>query len=337
MTGFPTNSDSHQRGVITLAYGPPRFVEQARSLAHSLDLHAPHLHRTLVTDSDDPSIRKLFSEVIAYRPEFGSGVRQKVFLDHYSPYEETLFIDSDCLVLGNLDSFWAAFAGQSFGIPGHRYLKRGEVDPYLDVDHVLDTLKVSKLPKFNGGAYYFTRSAQTKDFFNTARNFLENFSSLGLSEFRRNGPADEAIYSLAMAVHDFPLTSMGPGGMWTPCGYTGSLHLDALAGTCSFVKEGMTLSPEIVHFPGEYAYAYAYARERARLKTRVEGKAPAVSALAGSYIKAALWQTSRNVSTLSKVGRAWVRAYRRATNSSRVPGNAGSPVNGAVLKSGVRQ
>ena len=75
MTGFPTNSDSHQRGVITLAYGPPRFVEQARSLAHSLDLHAPHLHRTLVTDSDDPSIRKLFSEV--YRIPAGVWIRRE--------------------------------------------------------------------------------------------------------------------------------------------------------------------------------------------------------------------------------------------------------------------
>ena len=314
---------------MTLAYGPQRFVEQARSLAHSLQLHAPHLPRTLVTDSVDPTTLNLFTEVIAYRPEYGSGVRQKIFLDQYSPYDETLFIDSDCLVLGNLDSFWTAFAGQSFGVPGFRYLEKGSLDPYLDVDHVLEAFGVKRLPKFNGGTYYFTRSAQTTDFFKTARNILDNFSFFRLSEFRRNGPADEAIYSLAMAVHDIPLTSMGSGGMWTPCGYTGSLRLDALAGTCSFVKEGMMLSPEIVHFPGEYAYAYAYARERARLRTRVEGKAPAVSAMAGSYIKAALWQSSRNVSALSKIGRAWVRAYRRATSASSASANSGSPVNGA--------
>src|ERR1700735_3143936 len=208
MTMFATNASSHQRGVITLAYGPPRFVEQPRSLAHSLQVHAPHLPRTLVTDSHEPSIRKLFTEVIAYRSEFGPGVRQKVFLDHYSPYDETLFIDSDCLVLGNLDSFWAAFAGQSFGVPGYRYLKRGEVDPYIDVEHALNTLNVLQLPKFNGGTYYFTRSPETTEFFNTARKFLDNFSSFRLSEFRRNGPADEAIYSLAMAAHDLPLTSM---------------------------------------------------------------------------------------------------------------------------------
>jgi hypothetical protein len=337
MTTLTMNSESHRRGVITLAFGPPRFVEQARSLAHSLHVHAPHLPRTLITDSNDASIRELFSEVIPYRPELGSGVRQKVFLDHYSPYEETLFIDSDCLVLGSLDSFWSAFAGQSFGVPGYRYLEKGEVDPYLDLDHALEAFNVKRLPKFNGGTYYFARSPRTSEFFNTARSLLDNFSSLRLREFRRNGPNDEAIYSLAMAVHDIALTSMGPGGMWTPCGYKGPLLLDALAGTCSFQKEGMMLSPEVVHFPGEYAYAYAYARERARLRTRVEGKGPPVSTLAGSYIKAALWQSSLKVSALSKVGRAWVRAYRRATNASGAPANSGSPVNSAVLKSGLPQ
>jgi len=321
------NSDCRQRGVMTLAYGPQRFVEQARSLAHSLQLHAPHLPRTLITDSTDPTILNLFTEVIAYRPEYGSGVRQKIFLDQYSPYRQTLFIDSDCLVLGNLDSFWTAFAGQSFGVPGYRYLEKGSADPYLDVDHVLDAFNVTRLPKFNGGTYYFVRSPQAADFFNTARNLLDNWSSLRLREFRRNGPNDEAIYSIAMAVHQFAPTSMGPGGMWTPVGYKGPLLLDALTGNCSFEKEGMMLAPEVIHFPGEYAYSLSYARERARLMAKVEGKRMPLSAQATSLTKSVLWQTSRRFSALSKIGRVWVRSYRRATSSSSAgtqPGLAGA-------------
>jgi hypothetical protein len=327
--GVPMNSDSHQRGVLTLAYGPARFVEQARSLAHSLQVHAPHVPRTLVTDSTDPEILKLFTEVVPYRPEFGSGVRQKLFIDLYSPYQETLFIDSDCLVLGNLDSFWTAFSGQFFGVPGYKYQEKGELDPYLDVDHVLETLQVTRLPKFNGGTYYFVRSPQATDFFNTARNFLDNSSSLRMREFRRNGPADEAIYAATMAVHQVPLTSMGPGGMWTPCGYKGPLHLDALRGTCSFKKDGVMLAPEVVHFPGEYAYSFDYVRERAKLKAHVEGKKTPVSSLAWSFIKSILWQCSRRSQSLSKIGRAWVRSYRRATSSPKASNTSGLPVPGS--------
>jgi hypothetical protein len=306
------NSNSHSRGIITLAYGDRRFLEQARSLAYSLELHAPHLSRTLVTDSSDPEIRRQFTEVIPYRTEYGSGVRQKVFLDQYSPYDETLFIDSDCLALGNLEAFWSTFAGQYFGVPGFRYLQKGATDPYFDVDYALGNLKVTEIPKFNGGTYYFTRSAKATEFFNTARNILDNRRSLRLGEFRRNGPNDEAVYALAMAVHHIGPTWMGAGGMWTPTGYKGPLLLDALKGTCSFEKEGMKLSPEIVHFPGEYMHAFPYARERARLKAHVDKEKTPKLSLATSFAASLLWQCSRRSSGLARLARTSVRAYRAA-------------------------
>jgi hypothetical protein len=300
----------NSRGIITLAYGHERFVEQARSLGHSLQVHTPNLPRTLITDSTNHDLWKQFTDVIPYRQEYGSGVRQKLFLDRYTPYDRTLFIDSDCLVLGNLEAFWSAFAGNHFGVPGHRYLQRGSTDPYLDVDHVLDILDVMAIPKFNGGTYYFTRSSEATEFFNTARSFLENWRELRLSEFRRDGPNDEALYAIAMAFHNIAPTSMGSGGMWTPVGYKGPLLLDAIRGTCSFEKEGMKLSPEIVHFPGEYAYAFPYARERARLAAYTEARKTPISSLARSFATSLLWQSSRKVSGLSKLARSSVRAYR---------------------------
>lgn len=306
------NSIRRSRGIITLAYGNERFIEQARSLAHSLELHAPQLPRTLITDSDNPEVHRQFTEVIPYRPEYGTGVRQKLFLDQYSPYEQTLFIDSDCLVLGNLDSFWSAFAGQYFGVPGFRYLHKGSTDPYFDVDYVLDKLNLTSIPKFNGGTYFFTRSTETSEFFTCARGILDDWRALRLGEFRQQGPADETAYSLAMAIHHLGPTWMGPGGMWTPCGYKGTLALNALEGTCSFEKEGMQLSPEIIHFPGEYIYAYPYARERAKLRAHVEKKKTPVWSLPASFATSLLWQCSRRSSGISRLAKTSVRAYRVA-------------------------
>jgi hypothetical protein len=313
------------RGILTLAYGHKRFIEQARSLAHSLQLHVPHLSRTLVTDSHDPQLHRLFTQVIAYRPQYGSGVRQKLFLDRYSPYDRTLFIDSDCLVLGNLDAFWSAFDGQHFAVPGFRYLLKGATDPYIDVDHVLDTLNITAIPKFNGGTYYFTRNPQATAFFDTARNILDDFRTLRLGEFRRNGPADEAIYAVAMALHGIAPTWMGPGGMWTPCGYKGPLLLDAISGTCSFEKEGMKLSPEIVHFPGEYVFAFPYIRERARLRARIEGERTSMFSLAAPFAISVLWQCSRRSSALAQIARTSVRAYRAARRHSHTNRSRNSP------------
>ena len=71
-----------------------------------------------MTDSTDPEIHEALYRSCSISARIGSGVRQKLFIDLYSPYQETLFIDSDCLVLGNLASFWTAFSGQIFGVPG---------------------------------------------------------------------------------------------------------------------------------------------------------------------------------------------------------------------------
>jgi hypothetical protein len=306
------------RGILTLAYGHQRFIEQARSLAHSLQLHAPHLSRTLVSDSKDPEIHRQFTNFVLYRPEYGSGVHQKMFLDRYSPYDQTLFIDSDCLVLGNLDTFWSAFDGQYFGVPGFRYLRKGSTDPYLDVDFILDKLSVTAIPKFNGGTYYFNRSSEATDFFNTARNIWDNAGSLRIQEFnrgkgfRRDGPNDEAVYGVAMSIHGVAPTWMGSGGMWTPLGYKGHLHLDAIAGTCSFEKEGMQLSPEIVHFPGECIYSFVYSRERAKLKARLQGRSTPKLNLAASFATAVLWQCARRSPSLSNLAKKLVRACRAA-------------------------
>ena len=268
-----------------------------------------------MTDSCDEELRSIFTNVIPLCPDFGSGVRQKLHLDHYSSYEETLFIDSDCLVLGNLNAFWECFAGQYFGVFGYRYLRKGSVDPYVDVDYVLDHLGVSALPKFNGGTYYFTRTPEAAAFFERARKVMNDWRELRLAPFRRDGPNDEAVYSVAMAMHNVSPTYMGSGGMWTPCGYRGKLRLNAIEGTCSFEKEGEIRAPEVIHFPGEYMYCFPYVRERARVRRQVLGSNAGTASLARAYVVSVLWQCSRRSEGLSKLGRNAVRACRAAAHS----------------------
>jgi hypothetical protein len=311
-------SHAQARGVLTLAYGHTRFIEQARYLGYSLRLHAPRVSCSLVTDSKDPSLSAVFDKIIPLRSEYGSGVRQKLYLDHYSPYRETLFIDSDCLVLSNLDGLWAAFSGQYFGVPGFRYVRKGYVDPYMDLDFVLDQLNLIALPKFNGGTYYFTDSAESRAFFETARGILNDWRKLRLAPFRKNGPADEAIYAVAMAIHRTEMTYFPAGGMWTPCGYKGKLILDGLRGFCSFEKDGELRTPEIVHFPGEYIYCFAYTREKMKIRKAVDGLGTPAIPLARAYFFSLLWRLTRVSPGLSRLGRSSVRAYRAAARALNV-------------------
>ena len=80
----------------------------AKDLALSARLHASHLRRAVVSDSDDHELRELFHDVIPSRPELGDPLFQKLWLELYAPYDETLFIDSDSLIAGDLEHIWTA-------------------------------------------------------------------------------------------------------------------------------------------------------------------------------------------------------------------------------------
>jgi hypothetical protein len=311
-------SDQQQeaRGVITMAFAKPRYVEMAKSFARSLHLHAPDIPRAILTDATDPELSTLFTHVIPYKKEFGANMAPKFYLDRYSPFAETLYVDSDCLALGNLDAMWKAFASQYFGVPGWRVLRKGDTDPYVDVAYVLDRFGLDGLPKFNGGTYYFRRSKEATQFFDTARSLLGQAQALRIGSFRDLGLNDEPIFALTMALHGLQLTYMGTGGMWTPIGMRGPLRLDVIKGTCSFEKEGRILYPEIVHFAGEYGAAFAYARECARLRAHFTGERLPVLPLFGAWLKSIRWQCSRQIRTSIKtmVNRGTSRRRTTITN-----------------------
>jgi hypothetical protein len=237
------------RGIITFAYGNENFVQQAKALARSLVLHDPSVPRCVVTDVADPELDALFTKSIAYRSEYGSSFRQKLHIDLYSPFYETLFIDSDSLVIRNLDSYWRAFKDDYFAVQGVQVLAAGESDPeHLDVEFLLRYFQLAGLPKFNGGVYYFKASPQAEIFFATARDLLKRHCDLRFPDFRGDGPSDEAIYSTAMAIHGLTVTDMGIGGMWTPLHRESRVTIDVPRGICEFVKRGRSLRPCIIHY-----------------------------------------------------------------------------------------
>lgn len=264
-TNLATSTSTCSRGILTLAFGSPKYIEMAKSLARSLLLHDPTLPRAIVTDSTDPELATLFAHVLPLRREYGSNVRQKLFLDDYTPFDETLFIDSDSLAVRPLHDFWAAFQQVPFGVCGQRTLYAGESDEYLDVNFILRRFHLTGLPKFNGGIYYFKSTLEAVTLFDTARDLMNHATELRFTDFRGDGPADEALFSVAMAIHGLTVTDMGLGGMWTPIDATTRLRIDVPKGLCSFTKRGRRLAPHILH-AATFTESLFYLRECFKLR-----------------------------------------------------------------------
>lgn len=264
------------RGIITLAYGRPRYVEMAKALARSLILHDPTLMRAIITDSPDPELGDLFTYRIDLRPEYGSASRQMLHLDRYSPFDETLFISCDSLVVHPLDNFWTAFQTVPFGVCGTHTVSSSNAVPPLDIPFVLHHFNLKDLPRVDGASYYFKRTPEAAAFFTTARDLLLHAPDLRFTHFQRNGldtgPSDEAIYSVAMAIHGLSVTDMGHGGMWPAIDGSIRLAFDIPHGICTFVKPGQLFVPDILHL-AHFTESLFYLRECARLEHLLKGRA----------------------------------------------------------------
>jgi hypothetical protein len=249
-------------GIITIATGHKRYIDMAKMLAISLIRTNPDIKRAVISDATEYEFKGLYDIFIPYDNNYGSGLRQKLYLDKYSPFDETLFIDADCLVVKPLQQMLAICNKHSFVVFGGQ-INTGEW--YMDVAAMCRHFKLPSIPLFNGGTYYFNNKAVAEDIYDKARNLADDYEALGFKKM--NGSInEEPLVAVAMALNNVDAVDDKGIGMRTPIGINGPLNIDTFKQECYFDKEGEIVSPAILHFAGSYSIAFHYRRETARLK-----------------------------------------------------------------------
>lgn len=245
------------QGIITFAFGNHRkYHDLAKNLALTLIATNPEVKRCIITDSTDSALLSLYDDVIDYNSSYGNSVEQKVYLDLYTPYERTLFIDSDSLVVEDIGYIFDKFSlsDKPFSAMGDTYLTLSDEHPLFSVSKLISILHVERIPCFNGGVYYIDKNKEYKEFFKFSRSLIHR-DDLFPNKFRGQGIADEAIYSASMAVNDYPVINFEDKGMFTTINIVGKVNVTD-SGSVSFYKKNFVTqkvelkTPSIVHFPG---------------------------------------------------------------------------------------
>ncbi len=260
-------------GILTLACGARRYLAMAEALIRSIRLRDPDIPIAVVTDAADPALKRLRSLsalIVRADPALGRGVEQKLHLDSYSPFAETLFIDADCLVFRPLQPTWEKYReARGFGVISYGELREGDTHPAIrDFPGFLKAAEIDSLPAFNGGIYYFDRSPAARKVFETARQLFERRNELGLEKFKNAAAADEPIFAVAMRLAGVaPLAWDGSATMGTvlDCFQTIS-GIDVLQGRSTFEKLGHIISPAVIHFNMNAQHSRYYLRECWRLR-----------------------------------------------------------------------
>lgn len=234
------------KGILTIAFGK-KYALQAKYLALSCILHTPHTLRAVITDCPD-ILSSLYDYVIPYNESFGYPFFLKTNLYRYTPFEQTLYIDSDSLVFNNIDSFWKTLDSGDFIYAGK---KQYSGVWYLDIKLIIKQLSIDFFPVFNSGMFLFNNSETAKNIFQLASSFMLEHSELKIDFFRKNMLPDEPFFAMALAkMKIYPYKDHNRFSRTLI--NSKNIRINVINGFAFFIKEDIPVFPLIVHFCGRF-------------------------------------------------------------------------------------
>lgn len=170
-----------RRGYLTMAVGSERFLEMAVDMVLSLRDHTEH-PAALVADEAIASLARarygsVFDDVVLVDERFRDGRALKYGLAEASPYEESAFIDADCIVLGSLDHCWESLDSQPMAMLGELLTTDDDENHHgFSTRSLMRTFELDRYLKTNSGFFCFRTEP--------ARRIMESMRRCYLDEVR---------------------------------------------------------------------------------------------------------------------------------------------------------
>jgi hypothetical protein len=249
-----------KNGVITIAIGK-KYISQAKYLALSAILNAPHILRAVITDKPE-SLVEYYDVVIPYNAEYGDPFATKTRLHLYTPFEKTLYMDADSLIIHNIDSYWEYLEDNSFVYNGS-LITEGEW--YFNIKETIKQIDATWLPKFNSGMFLFKKDAIAKQIFDIAHGYLihQNEKGMSVDFFRGKMLPDEPFLAIALAKNNIkPVEDYGRFSRTLI--NAGKIRIDVIKRFAFFYKGSKFVFPFVVHFCGNFGNLF-FLREKFKL------------------------------------------------------------------------
>ena len=161
-------SDDVKKGVLYIGFGD-HFVKEMLFSAESVKVHNPNIHITAFVD------RPIESEFIdSYRLIKINHLRPKVDYIAYTPYDQTVFLDTDTIVNHDLTEMYDLLHKYEFAICHDMARKRDNVSALIP--------EYSEIPysfsEVNPGVMVFSKTKNVVSFFeNWKKLFYKHFNS----------------------------------------------------------------------------------------------------------------------------------------------------------------
>ena len=146
-------------GVVYIVTKSIRHLKEAIFSAKSLHKKSPHINVTLMTDLDlSRRDTKCFNQVLKVEAN-EHPLKLKVKLLPHSPYQQTLFLDSDTEILKDITPIFTSFNNCDFAI-----CNAPDTDFSYSSNHPNFFKGYRRINSFNTGVFLYSNSPSVKEF-----------------------------------------------------------------------------------------------------------------------------------------------------------------------------
>lgn len=220
------------RGFITLATGKDMYYEFAKNLLLSYKLYCDSPYPFAIMCDRENEITAMFDEVVILEnPTISYFDKFELLIK--APFDETIFIDSDCLAYANLNDFWDYFANaDDFSAAGTNYPLDSDLGLFYR-DHIGDYRdRVQCKPDIHGGLYFIRRGETCQAIYKDSRYIARHYNDFKWADICAPN-ADEPVLCLAMAANGCKATPAAPDNYGIPWEVT-EMECDLFTGKCTY-------------------------------------------------------------------------------------------------------
>lgn len=189
----------HNRGFATVATGSEYYYQLAANLYLSYKKRAEGKYPFALICDRENAFSALFDHVVVV-DHFRRSTVDKLLMWN-SPYEETVFLDADTLILDDINDLWDIFENQddvsAFGCTLPLDSQKGWFT-YEGSGRYKSQVKY--LVSMNGGIYYFRKTPRAERVIQNAIEVIEDYSTIDFKYF--STPQDEPLMAMAMVINE---------------------------------------------------------------------------------------------------------------------------------------
>ena len=194
-----------KKGYLLMGFGR-KYIEECVKISETIKIFDNNPISILTHEKDRDFISSIDfkfdkiiyideKDIIDKNPHNSFCVKPRIHMPKYTPYDETISLDSDMVCIYRTQQIWNFFkeSDTPFMCCGYDYEKCWH---WGGVSNIEKKIKL-KIPSIHGGVLYFNKKNKNFNrFYELCLDAMKNYDNYGCKKLFRGGMTDEVIFQL---------------------------------------------------------------------------------------------------------------------------------------------